>query len=221
MKLFRSFPLTVNLIFAMLVCLIFVALWYFANAEDFRLSALSNYLATAAGVAIGIPTALALSAIQEKAADEKSQEKLTALKREQQMRILRLVQKEMLYNLQILENRRDIQTRVNPYLNYPGVKAELWNSLSSSGDLKWIDDLELLDVISSAYYQIRCILPLEIVYLEPSFAAMARQLKGSGFPVTSLDVNAIDRMIYSVDEAIPAITNALARLGQQIQALEQ
>lgn len=141
MKLLRNLPRTFVFILVMLIPLVFISIIYFVRDEVFRLGTLSNYLATAAGVVIGIPTALALSAIQERVADEKSQEKLIALKGERQLRILRLVEKELQYNHQILESRKNFQTRERPYLNYPGVKTELWNSLSSSGDLQWIDDL--------------------------------------------------------------------------------
>lgn len=44
------------------------------------------------------------------------------------------------------------------------VKDELWNALSDGGELQWIQDLDLINEISSAYYFIRIIIGLEEKY---------------------------------------------------------
>ena len=139
MTLFMILPRWLRILFVFLIISVVAALYLFVSNQVFRESALNNYLATAAGIIGGVPVALWLSARQEQVADRKAQLEQSKLneqqhleqiriKQERQTRVLGIIQKELQHNLDIMYDRKRNQSGTSPYLNYPGVKIELWSA---------------------------------------------------------------------------------------------
>jgi len=133
----------------------------------FRDSFLGNLLATIIGVIAGIPIALWVSRLQQN-----EQEKIEKGFKEQEeaehtIKILSLVGKELEYNLnQLKKQEQGLSEYGERFLPIDGQKDELWNAFSDGGELQWIKDLHLLDVISMAYYDIRRVIHLEKLLLD-------------------------------------------------------
>lgn len=104
---------------------------------------LSNFLSTLMGLIIGIPIALWVSNIQE-----------NSIEKERKTKILLLLYSELKDNLQSL--RWSINEDKNFYENYGylSLKNVLWKAFSDGGEIEWIKDLNLLDRISIAYFEI-------------------------------------------------------------------
>lgn len=133
----------------------------------FRDGFLGNLLATIIGVIAGIPIALWVSRLQQ---DEQEKIEIEIKKREETERtikVLSLVKKELEYNLdQLRKQKQGLSNHKEKFLPIDGQKDELWNAFSDGGELQWIKDLQLLDKISMAYYDIRRVIHLEKMLLE-------------------------------------------------------
>jgi len=149
----------------------FIAHW---PDQAFRDSALGNWFATVLGVIVGIPIALEINRRQQLAQDKRMSKGREDEELIRKNKILTLVKKELEFNRDILGNRQPQKARAARFeitLNgsnvaVNGLKDELWNSFSDGGELQWIKDLDLLDAISTAYYQIRIVMRLEGRYLK-------------------------------------------------------
>jgi len=133
----------------------------------FRDNFLGNFLATIIGVIAGIPIALWISRSQQDEQDKTNKyfkERETA---EHTIKILSLVTKELEYNLsQLKKQKQGLSEYGERFLPIDGQKDELWNAFSDGGELQWIKDLQLLDIISIAYYDCRRVIQLEKLLLE-------------------------------------------------------
>lgn len=118
---------------------------------SFRDSFLGNWLATLSGIIIGVPVAIALNSWQQHQEENARRSK-----------ILGLLKNELDYNVLAMKNRmpEHIGGTQRQMPSEP-LKDELWNAFSDGGELQWIKDLDLLDVLSTAYYRIRIVMFLE------------------------------------------------------------
>ncbi|MBI5476255.1 MAG: hypothetical protein HY964_05905 [Ignavibacteriales bacterium] len=102
----------------------------------------SDFLSTVLGVALALVGAIKL----EKYAQSR-QEKLRFAEKEKRSKlILNLIKNELDYNLTALVKIDD-----NIFSTYNYLRIESWKSFSDGGEIKWIDDPELLNIISTAY----------------------------------------------------------------------
>jgi hypothetical protein len=135
--------------------------------SGFRDSFLGNLFATVIGVIAGIPIALWVSRVQQN--NQENAEKVSKEReaKERAIKILRLVKKELEFDVnQLKKQAKGIAEFKEGFITTDGQKDELWNAFSDGGELQWINDLQLLDTISMAYYDIRRVMNLEKLVLE-------------------------------------------------------
>lgn len=170
----------------------------------FWLDVLSNFLATAAGLILGVPAGLWLDRyIRNRNEVEK---RVEAKKREH--KILTILRKELADNIQMMSLLyRDF---ANGY--YP-VAFESWRAFSDGGELQWIDDPELLSKLSFAYARIsqysflleKCV---EAVYFQGSIGNLNR--KDDLFTLT---VKKKDEFIKELNEVMEVLNAKLSSLA--------
>src|SRR5437870_2324682 len=119
-----------------------------------RDGAMANWFATMCGVIVGIPIALELNRWQQRAADRRAQEILKQETRERGSKVLRLLRTELTENLDLMKARRSDPGQKRVVIT-ERLKDDLWSAFSASGDLQWISNPDVLDALSTAYYQIR------------------------------------------------------------------
>jgi hypothetical protein len=170
----------------------------------FRDAFLGNWLATIVGVIAGIPIALWLSRMQQSEQDKEEARKHDDEALARKRKIIRLVKKELVYNLNILQSQTEQMFITQLVINL--AKDETWNSFSDGGELQWINDLALLDLCSSAYHQIRA-----AILLQERLLIYQMEQKGNGIDyarkaMQALYLNACD----DIGKAIAEIDNNLS-----------
>ncbi len=133
----------------------------------FRDSFLGNLLATIIGIIAGIPIALWVSRSQQNEQEKIEKAFKESEEAEHTIKILSLVGKELEFNLkQLKKQKQGLSEHGERFLPIDGQKDELWNAFSDGGELQWIKDLQLLDIISMAYYDIRRVIHIEKLLLD-------------------------------------------------------
>lgn len=130
---------------------------------------LSGVVTTTIGVIIGIPVALAINNYQRKLQSEETSRQLEIERLSRKILLLQYISEELELNKSILEDSIEKQRSIKNYTNRIGMKSDLWLSLLSSGDLKYIDETEILNSLSLSYFFINRIRDLEKVYYDTSF----------------------------------------------------
>lgn len=115
--------------------------------------AVGGLLAAMVGVIVGVPIALEINRLRV-AREEK---KKTSEAKKKGKGVLSLIREELEFNLSRLEDRQKDATKLptHPF------KVDLWNTFSSSGELRWISNPNLLNRIVSAYHIIKIELGIE------------------------------------------------------------
>ncbi|HZQ06243.1 MAG TPA: hypothetical protein VFD70_06650 [Anaerolineae bacterium] len=157
----RSRVLTVALVVTVIA--VMVAVVYGFERYDFNF--LDNLIATSVGVLFGLVLGLFTNSLE--VSDQRAQAENQARTRAQD--ILKRIQTELEYNFKILAQRIE-------FLNAPSqspqkiaprimlqyrLNLELWDALRLAGDLSFIEDLGLLEAITSAYHRLRTIAFIE------------------------------------------------------------
>ncbi len=102
-------------------------------------------LATFIGAGLGVLTAIGLRNWFDSRTEKKKKKK-----------ILSLLRVELKHNESEIKERRGLISEGDHILEMSSrLKVESWRAFSDGGELEWIKDLELLDTISNAYYEIR------------------------------------------------------------------
>jgi hypothetical protein len=130
-----------------------VAYW----SDAFRDAFVSSLLATTLGLILGVPIALKINGYQERHQEAQAQHERDEEAKTQKARVLGLLEQELRSNLDGLTER----VKPNRPVPIAPLKMEFWRALSASGETKWIDDLSLLSVISTAYYHLGITAALE------------------------------------------------------------
>lgn len=116
------------------------------DASAFWLDALSNLIATIAGVAIGLPIALWL----DRRARSMSEKEKRTERQERCRTVIRLL------NVELYKNARSLRQFHKDLDNYPCfIQLESWRAFADGGELQWIDDPMLLHYLSLAYANLR------------------------------------------------------------------
>lgn len=171
---------------------------------------LSNLLATASGILLGVPIAFWISRNQQKQQDERELIAKNEERKVKQERILNLLKVELSHNLTVLLERLDgIETKMKKYINFPGAKNEIWLTLSEGGELGSLDNLELLGKISHSYYYVRWIIELEKPYFDPIFSQSAQRKIGRESYDTIMGIDTIEAMQKILPEAIENLKTTL------------
>lgn len=130
---------------------------------------LSSVVTTTIGVIIGIPVALAISDYQRKLQSEEASRQLESERFNRKILLLKYISEELELNKSLLKDSIEKQTAIKNYTTYIGMKSDFWLSLLSSGDLKYIDEAEILNSLSLSYFLINRIGDLEKVYYDTNF----------------------------------------------------
>jgi hypothetical protein len=170
----------------------------------YRDSFFGNWAATVIGVIFGIPIALELNRRQVAAEKQREESK-------RRKRILGLLHKEISYNKKEMTKRAET-TPGERLVLMPGLKDGLWRAFSDGGELQWVQDPDLLDVVSSAYYYVKALIYLENRFFEAAhFPGM--QIHEDKYPQDYiLDyLRVIDPIaLGEIDQALQALSAALA-----------
>src|SRR3990172_12464458 len=114
-------------------------------ASQFLSDFLANLLSTFFGVLFGIPAGMYISHRQE----QKAREDRAAEERDRRHKLLTLTRAELAYDLQEIEKRSGYvgNKSIGMHLG-PRLKSGLWSALSDGGGLRWIQDLQLMSILS-------------------------------------------------------------------------
>ena len=127
----------------------------------------SNLLATLVGVGIGIPIALYLNRKQthiQQDIETRKQRKEQSIRAK---KIVDLLENELQVNLfQLGANKSPAETGMSRVVFVSGFKDELWKTFSEGGEIEWINDVEILDSLATAYHFIARLKFLENLYFE-------------------------------------------------------
>jgi hypothetical protein len=147
----------------------FVYILLFRPAEEFWGNIFGNLFATSLALIAGVPVGLWVDRYIKDAENKK----LEKLNRVRELEILKLVKEELHFalNSNFIPYRKGKTNKVQsmPY------KVELWDTLSASEQIKYIDSPELLNRIASAYYVIKSVRYIETeAYIASHTSAMTR-----------------------------------------------
>jgi len=113
--------------------------------SDYTIQLMGGWLATVMGVVIGLPVAAWLADRASAAERRKQAEREDHKAAEMRIRILTIVRRELASSLPGLEEMAD-GTLTRFHYN-----VGRWNALTSSGDLKWIRTVSIIDDLAEAY----------------------------------------------------------------------
>ncbi len=150
-----------------LCVIILLALSFFLfqiiSGTSWRDNVLGNLFATAIGAVIGIPIALWINSINVKQQEDAVKRKEQTIHIDAEITMLSLIMNEMEDNEKILEHIKKMQ-REKPnhkISSLHGLKYDLFDAFSNSGEIKNIDDLRLIDNICKTYHSIKRLISLE------------------------------------------------------------
>lgn len=147
-KWINHHPISTFLLATLFFVLIMVIQGLLSYGSSFIQDFVANWLATFLGIAIGVPLALWANNYQDKITEKERREK-----------ILKLLYSELNFNLLNLrawfEDKNLIISTSGYFTAF--MKDELWNAFSDGGEIQWIKDLTLLDLLSNAYFRVNCI----------------------------------------------------------------
>ncbi len=178
-RLFRETAITV--LYPVTIVIVVLLLIYVFAEKTFWFDFLSNTLATFVGIIVGIPIAIFLGEYQERRSEQ-----------ERKYKILRLIKNELLVNQDQLEKWKNSGDKQKDGLTLHALlKTESWRAFSDGGEIEWIKSLELLWIISEAYYSIRSVQTLSERYFETRMLSNATSLHWAELSVFSKLENAV------------------------------
>jgi hypothetical protein len=128
---------------------------------EFQIALLIQLLGT---VAFGAVVTYSLYQVQHSQEAKEKQRNETALAASNKTRVLGFIKDELAYDLSSLKGR---DGSVNLIQLHP-LKSDYWRIAGLSGDLKWIENVELLNAIAQAYFEIENNSAWEQRYVEAS-----------------------------------------------------
>jgi len=131
---------------------------------------MGNWFATMLGAVVGILVAIEINNGQIEVQRKDEQLKREAEKRDHQLLTLSLLQDELEFNKEIIADAVQRQGDHPNIIVMPGPRAASWNAILASGELKWLDNLSLVDLLTKTYHTIEFIIALERNYYDPGFA---------------------------------------------------
>ena len=188
----------------------FPVIYFISRVSDisFRDNLMGNWFATMIGAIVGILTAIEINSMIEKTENAKKELE----EKQRKKKILGLIKEELEFNLDKIKSRRlNLEKTGKRSVSIPSMKDELWNAFSDGGEIEWINDPQLLDTITRAYYYIRSVIYLEDKYFDVT------HFPGPTITMTNTPesrilnyLNATDKnVIKNIDSAIEQIGDAL------------
>jgi uncharacterized membrane protein len=127
-------------------------------------------------------------------------------------RVISYIKAELSYDLDAIKVKRGASTVLDFAVQKTPLKSDFWKIAGLSGDLKWIDDVELLDLIAQAYFNIDNVHSWEIRFLDATFGmglVMTVNVGGQTMPMRDFVTNFLKD---TYPPAVGAIEAALAKL---------
>lgn len=200
-----------------------ITIGYFVDhftSATFVESTMGNLLATLVGVIVGIPIALSINRSQLATEEAANHAKQVAEHKKRKDTILSLLRTELQQNLQDLHERmKEMQTSGKRAVFVNPLRDEVWGALSDGGEIKWIDDLDLLAHLAAAYHEIKNTIFLERKFLETlHFPGM--RIQAEKYPhdhlldyLVATDTRifgAIETAVRAIDHHVPPPSNSQA-----------
>lgn len=186
------------------VAIVAVSLW--VGSGTFREGFMANFVATIAGIIAGVPIALAL-AERQRSADLETQAIDAGVRR---VAVLRLLCDELAEDRDLLIGKTD-GTRI---VEVPFLRSDLWRALADGGELRWIDDVQLIGVIARAYQRVDTTTELERKYFDLTHDAVAAAVtyapagRSPASRVLTYIVDQDERTMAALNVAIDALAGA-------------
>jgi len=170
-------------------------------------SVASNFGATIIGAFLGVFLALVF---------EKQREEIT--ERKHKSKILIMIKDELEFAQRtILEFYKRNETQSNSDIRHffwtikANIKTSAWDTLSDSGDLQWIDDTELLLIISNAYFVLDAAGAFSDKYFQMCMTQYTAESEIGGWTIRQMN-EAIEKTMgdakHSIEVALKHIANA-------------
>ncbi len=201
------------IIFILILATPFVYVFYIAKIErGFWDNAMGNMFATILALIAGIPIALWIDRRIKLGEEERTY--IYARMREKDL--LELIKEELQFSLNslFLQGKKGNSTSM---IIQP-LKSDLWESLTASEEIKYIEDPNLLNRIASAYYVLKIVKGIEEqAYVALRTSAIQVTLpdgtKKSGFQLLLEDARRFDKLFEdSTDEALKMINTRISNL---------
>jgi hypothetical protein len=173
---------------------------------EFQITLLVQLLST---VALGAIVTYSLYAIEHsQQAREKEQQDARAAS-ENKKRVLGFIKSELSYDLSTLKAR---DGTIPPMELHP-LKSDYWRISGLSGDLRWVEDADLLNLIAQAYFEIESNAAWETRYVEATMGTGAAMMLtfGNGQQVKP-QMFVYGMLQQSYASAVTSIDAALKRL---------
>ncbi|SHN86905.1 hypothetical protein [Bradyrhizobium erythrophlei] len=124
-------------------------------------------------------------------------------------RVLRFIKDELSYDLAALQAR---DGSIGKIQQQP-LKSDFWRIAGLSGDLKWVDDLDALNLIAQAYFGIDQSSAWEVRYLDATLGVTSTiSMTVNGGPQVPLKQFMLTLMVPGYATAQSAINSALKKL---------
>ena len=127
-------------------------------------------------------------------------------------RVISYVKAELSYDLDAIKVKRGAGAVLDFAIQKTPLKSDFWKIAGLSGDLKWIDDVELLNLIAEAYFNVDNVRSWETRFLDATFGTglvMTVNVGGQSMPMRDFVTNFV-RDTYA--PAANAVEVALAKL---------
>lgn len=188
------------------------------SSQGFRDAFGSNFLATVAGIALGVPIAvwLTLREADELGKAARAQEEVRSAARRGE--VLVAIRRELAENKTILGERSQDGKR---NLAVPFLQDEVWAAMSDGGELRWVNDPDLLRQVARAYVFVRTNIFLERRAFEIIHYPGMR-IQGHDPEKRILDyLNNLDHVVTAaMDEAIAAIDSVVGPAPDPVGTIE-
>lgn len=154
---------------SILVAVPIVYTLFFQNPGSYWDNLISNWLATMIGLGVGIPIALWLNRKQQASEERGRREEAIREEKDRKDKILSLLQEELRHNRNMLEER--VKAREEGlHVPFYRLKTTTWNTFSDGGELHWVRDLELLEIMSTAYCYIYELTRTENLFMQVQYS---------------------------------------------------
>jgi hypothetical protein len=127
-------------------------------------------------------------------------------------RVISYIKAELSYDLDAIKVKRGSGTVLDFAIQKTPLKSDVWKIAGLSGDLKSIDDVELLDLVAQAYFNVDNVHTWEIRFLDATFGTglvMTVNVGSQTMPMRDFVTNFLKE---TYPPAIGAIEAALAKL---------
>lgn len=191
-----------------ILLIIVTVILLFIFSKDFRANFASDFFASLIGVFVGAYIALWLDRYREEITRKAKIKKM-----------LVLLGDELLKNKKAFSDWNEVGSSYwSAGMTASMIKDDLWRAFSDGGELQWITDLLLLDLLATTYYGIRSV--REAATLFASFSSS--ELMHVRQDAHKLMRSTLNKQVKRADKAIEEALNEISKhLGIDVLALEQ